>query len=404
MQLVSDQILNAQKGSSWIRRMFEAGIEMKKQFGADKVYDFSLGSPDLKPPVTVIDALRQLADEVDVPAGLGYMPNAGYPAAREALARWTEAEQGVPVPASNIVITVGAAGGLNCIFRAILAPGEEVICPAPYFVEYGTYCANYGGVLKTVPVKDSTFALDIDGIAAAITDKTRAILINSPNNPSGAVYTAEELAALGEALRCANVGRERPILLISDEPYRFLAYDGREVPSVLPFYEYSVICSSFSKNLGLAGERIGYLAVNPAMGAEASAQLTGALILTNRILGYVNSPCIGQKLIIRGLADVNLAQQLQKNQLAVYEERRRAMASILTEAGIEFQMPAGTFYFFPKAPHGMNDIDFVARLAEHRVLAVPGTGFGYPGHFRLATCVDIKVIENARESIIAAAR
>lgn len=383
--------------------MFEAGIEMKKKFGAENVYDFSLGSPDLRPPRTMIEALAALPPEVDVPAGLGYMPNAGYPEARETLSRWAQAEQKVPVPASNIVITVGAAGGLNCIFRAILEPGDEVVCPAPYFVEYASYCGNYGGVLKAVKSAPGSFKLDIEGIAAALTSRTRALLINSPNNPAGVIYSEDELRELAEALRKANARfGGRPVVLIADEPYRFLAFDGRTVPSVLPFYEYSVVCSSFSKNLGLAGERIGYLCVNPAMGEEAARELTSALILTNRILGGVNAPCIGQKLVIHGLRDIALAQKLQHDQLAVYEERRECMSAVLSGAGLEFQKPAGTFYFFPKAPHGWNDIEFVQRLAEHHVLAVPGSGFGYAGYVRIAICVGTEVIRRSKAAFAAA--
>lgn len=405
MQVVSDQILAFQQNSSWIRRMFEAGIEMKRQFGAENVYDFSLGSPDLRPPSTMIDALRRLPEEVDVPAGLGYMPNAGYPAARETLSSWAEAEQGVPVPAANIVITVGAAGGLNDLFRAILSPGDEVICPAPYFVEYGSYCGNYGGVLKAVKSAPGTFKLDLDGIAAAITGRTRALLINSPNNPSGVVYSAGEIEALAGILRAANARfGGRPIILIADEPYRFLAFDGAKVPSVLPYYEYSVVCSSFSKNLGLAGERVGYLCVNPAMGDAAASQLTAGLILTNRILGGVNAPCIGQKLLIHGLKDIALAQKLQRDQLAVYAQRRQLMGAILAEAGLQFQAPAGTFYFFPKAPDGMDDVAFVRKLADHHILAVPGSGFGYAGYFRLAICVGAEVIERSRQAFLDACR
>lgn len=384
--------------------MFEAGIEMKKQYGADNVYDFSLGSPDLRPPTTVIEILRSMADAVDVPAGLGYMPNAGYPAAREALAKWASHEQGVPIPAGNIVITVGAAGGLNCLFKATLEPGDEVVCPAPYFVEYGSYCGNFGGLLKAVPSAPGTFKLNLDGIEAAITDRTRILLINSPNNPAGVVYTRGELDALAEILRRKNQSRTRPIILVSDEPYRFLAFDGKVVPSILPCYEYSVVCSSFSKNLGLAGERVGYLAVNPAMGDDEAAQLTAGLILTNRTIGYVNAPCIGQKLIIGAVERMDETLAAQSAQLAVYEERRRVMASILDEAGIEYQMPAGTFYFFPKAPHGMDDVAFVRKLAAERILAVPGSGFGYAGYFRIAVCVGKDIIERSRGGFVAAAK
>ena len=404
MQLVSDKILEAQKGSSWIRRMFEAGIELKKQYGADNVYDFSLGSPDLNPPSAVIRTLKTLPEQANVPAGLGYMPNAGYAEAREALSKWTKQEQGVDVPASNIVITVGAAGGLNCLFKATLVPGDEVICPAPYFVEYGSYCGNYGGILKPVPSAAGTFKLNLDGIAAAITERTRVVLINSPNNPAGVVYTEEEIEALAQILRKARKGSNRPIILVADEPYRFLAFDGKTVPSVLPHYEYSVICSSFSKNLGLAGERVGYLCVNPAMGKEDAAQLTAGLILTNRTIGYVNAPCIGQKLIIGAIADMETTLKEQNAQLAVYAERRKIMASILDEAGIQYQMPAGTFYFFPKAPNGLSDLEFVQKLAEQRILAVPGSGFGFAGYFRLALCVDKTVIQRSRAGFIAAAK
>lgn len=403
MQLVSDKILEAQKGSSWIRRMFEAGIEMKKQFGAENVYDFSLGSPDLCPPSAVLRTLKALPEQVNIPAGLSYMPNAGYPAAREALAKWSAIEQGVEVPASNIVVTVGAAGGLNCLFKAVLLPGDEVICPAPYFVEYGSYCGNFGGVLKPVPSAPGTFKLDLEGIAAAITERTRVLLINSPNNPAGVVYTKDELQALAEVLRAARKGSDRPIILVADEPYRFLAFDGKTVPSVLPEYEYSVVCSSFSKNLGLAGERVGYLVVNPAMGKDLAAQLVAGLILTNRTIGYVNAPCIGQKLIIGAIADLDKTLAEQSAQLAVYEERRQVMASILDEAKIEYQLPAGTFYFFPKAPAGMDDVAFVKLLADQHILAVPGSGFGYAGYFRLAMCVDKSIIERSRAGFIAAA-
>ncbi len=400
MQLVSDKILEVQKGASWIRRMFEAGIELKKQYGPENVYDFSLGSPDLKPPATVIETLLHLADEVNVPAGLGYMPNAGYFAAREALATWASQEQGVQIPANNILVTVGAAGGLNCLCKTTLLPGDEVICPAPYFVEYAGYAGTYGGVLKPVPSAPGTFKLNIEGIAAAITDRTRMLLINSPNNPAGVIYTEEEIKALAQILRDARKGSDRPIILVADEPYRFLAFDGKTVPSVLPHYEYSVVCSSFSKNLGLAGERVGYIVVNPAMDKDVAAQFLGGLILSNRVLGYVNAPCIGQKLIIGAVANLEKTLAAQSAQTDIYAERRNVMASILDEAGIEYQMPAGTFYFFPKAPNGMDDVEFVKKLAEQRILAVPGSGFGCKGYFRLALCVDKAVIERSRQGFV----
>ena len=265
MQLVSTQIENYQKNSSWIRRMFEAGIELKKKYGEEAVCDFSLGNPDLTPPKAIIDGIKQMAIDADKPAGLGYMPNAGYDDVRQALAEYLTKEQGIAIGKQHLILTVGAAGGLNAFFRAVLTPGEEVLCPAPYFVEYGFYVGNYGGVLKPVKSIEPDFHLDLKGFEAAITEKTRAVIINSPNNPSGVIYSKDELKALAAILQKATEKYGRPIFLISDEPYRFLAFDGAVVPSVLPLYTYSVVIGSFSKNLALAGERDGYVAINPTM-------------------------------------------------------------------------------------------------------------------------------------------
>ena len=386
MQLVSPQIEQFQQSSSWIRKMFEAGIELKKKYGAENVCDFSLGNPDLVPPPSVVNGLRNLVEKIDAPAGLGYMPNAGYGDVREGLAAYLTKEQGVSLKGSDVVITCGAAGGLNAFFRAVLTPGEEVLCPAPYFVEYGFYCGNYGGTLKPVPSKpENGFHLDLAGFEAAIPEKTRAVIINSPNNPSGVIYTADELKALGDILLKATERYGRPIFMISDEPYRFLAFDGATVPAMLPIYKYTVIIGSFSKNLALAGERIGYVAVNPAM--ENSGSLVAGITLTNRILGFVNAPCIGQRLMLAALGT--------QADPTVYVERRRKMAKVLDEAGIRYTMPAGTFYFFPKAPDGVSDLEFVDALAQERVLVVPGSGFGFPGYFRIALCVDDRYIEKS---------
>ncbi|MFA6929448.1 MAG: pyridoxal phosphate-dependent aminotransferase, partial [Lentisphaeria bacterium] len=336
MTLVSPQIAQFQKSSSWIRRMFEAGIELKKQYGKDNVYDFSLGSPDIPPPDAIIEAIRDLPASIQHPAGLSYMPTAGYPEARAALAAWLSQDQGCPIKAEHLILSVGTAGGLNVLFHTILTPGEEVICPAPYFVEYGFYCGNHGGILKPVKSKPLTFQLDLDGIAAAINEKTRAVLINSPNNPSGVIYSREELQKLAEILTQATQKYGRPIFLISDEPYRFLTFDGGQLPSVFTIYPYSVIVSSFSKNLALAGERVGYVVVNPEL--QDAAELVAGLIFCNRILGYVNAPCLGQKIMA---ACVARATELAAPQFAVYAERRRLMAEVLTAANIEFQLPAG---------------------------------------------------------------
>lgn len=385
--ILSSQINGYMSKSSWIRRMFEAGIELKKKYGAENVYDFSLGNPDLAPPSAVAAGLRELADEAEKPFAFGYMPNAGYPQVRERLAEVVSAEQHAAVTGANLVITCGAAGGINALFRAVLEPGDEVLCPAPFFVEYGFYAENHQGVLKTVPAKPLTFELDLPAMAAAITERTRCVLVNSPNNPTGRIYTAAELAGLADILREASAKYGRPILLISDEPYRFLAYDNADVPAMFPIYEYSVVISSFSKNLALAGERVGYVAVNPAM--PEGATLIGGLILTNRILGFVNAPAVGQRLLGHALGS--------EVDASIYAARRDAMAEVLRAAGFEFSLPQGAFYFFPRIPVGTDDTVFVNDLMQEQILAVPGSGFGYPGYFRLAFCVGEETIRGSAE-------
>lgn len=386
MKLLSSQVEGYIDRSSWIRKMFETGMELKKKYGEEAVCDFSLGNPDVPAPEAVGEGLKELAGCAGEPFAFGYMPNFGYPTLREKLAEAVSEEQGVKVSGSDLIVTCGAAGAINALYRAILEPGDEILCPAPFFVEYGFYAQNSGGELVTVPSRPLTFELDLEAIEKAINEKTRVVLINSPNNPTGAVYTEEELKGLTDILKKANEGRERPIFLVADEPYRFLAFDEVEVPSILPLYPYSVVVSSFSKNLSLAGERVGYALLNPEM--PGKEQLMAGLVLTNRILGFVNAPAVGQKLLEKALGS-----QVDKN---IYLERRNSMASVLDEAGYSYTMPRGAFYFFPEAPGG-DDVKFCAALQEEKILAVPGTGFGYPGYFRLAFCVGVEVIERSRE-------
>jgi aspartate aminotransferase len=386
MQILSSQVKSYMERSSWIRRMFEAGIELKEKFGADQVCDFSLGNPDLPPPFCVCQGLREIAEEAAEPFAFGYMPNFGYPEVREALAKHVSAEQGVNVTADCLVITCGAAGAINTFFRAVIEPGDELLCPAPYFVEYGFYVENHGGVLKSAPAKAGSFDLDVPALEAAITDKTRVLLINSPNNPTGVVYPKETLAELAAMLTRKNAGRGRPIYLLADEPYRFLAFDGVEVPSLLPLYPYTVVVSSFSKNLSLPGARVGYALVNPAM--PGKDELVGGIILANRILGFVNAPALGQKLLLKVMGT--------QVDAGIYAKRRDAMRKVLDAAGYSYPVPRGAFYFFPQAPGG-DDVAFVNALVEERILAVPGKGFGCPGHFRLAFCVGEEVIERSAE-------
>ncbi len=384
MQLVSDNIKDALGNSSFIRKMFETGIELKKQYGADKVYDFSLGNPDAPPPPAINPALCTVAENSQGPFAFGYMPNAGYPETREAIAGSLSREQGLKVPASHVLVTTGAAGAINVLFRAVLEQGDEVVCPAPFFMEYRFYAGNYGGVIKPVQSRDFTFELDIDGIAAALTPRTKAILINSPNNPTGQIYSREELSALAEVMRRHMAKTGKVLYLVSDEPYRALNFDGTEIPSLFDLYEYTVIVGSYSKTLSLAGARIGYLAVCPAM--PEPMELINGVIMTNRILGFVNAPAIAQKVL-----NCVINEQIDLN---IYRERRDAMAKVLDEAGIKYNLPKGALYFFPQSPLP-DDAEFVKALLAERILAVPGKGFGTPGYFRLAFCVPMASIKNS---------
>ncbi len=380
---ISQKIREYLTGSSWIRKMFEEGARLKARYGADRVCDFSLGNPDVPPPPAVKRALEDLVRK-DEPALHGYMPNAGFPFVREAMAIKVSKEQRLAVPMEHIVMTCGAAGALNVVLKAILEPGDEVIFPAPFFVEYKFYVENHGGVPKPVPTKED-FSLDLEAIEKAINKKTKALLINSPNNPTGQLYSERELKDLVELLRQKSKDLGHPILLLSDEPYRHLVFDGLETPPIFPLYENSIVISSFSKELSLPGERIGYLALHPE--AEDKEELMAAFILANRILGFVNAPALAQRLAAACVEEVV--------DVSIYERRRDLFCEVLREAGLEFIKPKGAFYIFPKTP--IDDLEFCKLLQEELILAVPGRGFGGPGHIRLAFCVDEIFIEHARK-------
>ncbi len=386
MQTVTDQIKNSMASSSWIRKMFEKGMELKAEFGEDSVCDFSLGNPDVPPPAATKRVLEEIAQSAVRPLGLGYCPNAGLMEVRKTMAERLSAQQQTPVAAKDVVMTTGVAGALVSFFRAVVEPGDEIITPAPYVVEYGAYCGHFGGVLKPVPSLPPSFRPDIDAIAAAVTEKTRAIIINSPNNPTGCIYDVEDLRRIAELVDKVNESRERPLFLLSDEPYRAFAYDGVEVPAVLPLTRFACVLGSFSKTLSLAGERIGYFVAHPQMPDQAS--LTAAVTLTNRTLGFVNAPVIGQRLAA-ALADETV-------DLEIYDRRRRLMAKVLSEAGVEFEMPKGAFYFFVKSPVP-DDGEFVDALLKERILVVPGKGFGFAGYVRLSCSVDEAIIERSAE-------
>ena len=386
MQLLTDDIQRAMGSSSFIRKMFEKGLELKRQFGEDAVCDFSLGNPDVPPPIEAKRELEKLAESSVRPLGLGYCPNAGIPAVREAMATYLSRQQETPIAARDVVLTVGAAGAMVSFFRAVVEPGDEIITPAPYFVEYGSYCGHFGGVLRTVPSLPPSFRPDVKGIAAAIPPKTRAIIVNSPNNPTGCIYSIDDMKAIAELVDAENARRLddpalRPLFLLSDEPYRAFAFDGAVVPPALPLTKWACVLGSFSKTLSLAGERIGYFVANPSMPSQQT--LVSAVTLTNRTLGFVNAPVLGQRLAA-SLLDVTV-------DLDTYDRRRKLMAKVLSDAGIEFEMPKGAFYFFAKSPVP-DDATFVDALLKENILVVPGKGFGFAGYVRLSCSVDEKII------------
>lgn len=386
---LSKKMLDFAERSSWIRKMFEEGAKMKAEFGADNIFDFSLGNPDVPPPPQFQKAMAEAIGE-EAPGIHGYMPNPGYPAVRDAVAGQISIEQGLTVGGSDMLMTCGAAGGLNVVMKALLDPEDEVVILAPFFVEYNFYIDNHGGVAKIVNTA-ADFSLDLAAIEAALTGRTKAIIINSPNNPTGQVYSAEELADLGKILAAAGDRFGTVIYMIADEPYRKIIYDGLEVPSVFQASRNMILVSSYSKDLSLPGERIGYIAVHPDI--TDKAQLLGSMALANRILGFVNAPALMQRVVAK-LQGVTVDN-------SIYARRREMFCRILSEAGYEFVPPKGAFYMFPKSPIA-DDAKFVALLQEQKILAVPGRGFGMPGYFRLAFCVEDSVIAGSIDGFKAA--
>lgn len=379
---IATKVQDSLSRSSWIRKMFEEGDRLRKIHGADSVYDFTLGNPDLEPPASFKAKLAGLAAH-PIPGMHQYMSNAGYPETRAAIAAHLSRQTGLALTAGQIVMTVGAGGGLNIVFKALLNPGDEVLVSKPYFVEYGFYTDNHQGKLVVVPSRPD-FQLDPDAIAAAITAKTKIILINSPNNPTGAVYTEATLQALAEVIRRKEAELGTTIYLVSDEPYAGLVYDGATVPPVLARFEHSLVVTSHSKDLALPGERIGYVAVNPSN--PQPELLFDALVFANRVLGYVNAPALMQRLI----ADL----QGQVVGTEIYRERRDLLYNHLRAVGFEVVKPQGAFYLFPKSPIP-DDVAFIQAAVKYNLLLVPGSGFGQPGYFRIAYCVSKRTIENS---------
>ena len=382
---ISKKIEDIISKASFIRKMFEEGAQLKAQYGAENVYDFRLGNPNLPPPEKFNELLRDTVDS----CGLGdhcYMPNTGYPMVCGSVAEYLAEEQQAPVTNKEVMMTCGASGALNVALKTILDPGDEVLTPAPCFVEYKFYADNHGGTLKTVATKPD-FQLDLEALSEAINPKTKAVLINSPNNPTGQVYPEDDLVALGELLEKKGKEFKRTIYLISDEPYRKIVFDGVRVPSIFTSYKNSIIGTSYSKDISIPGERIGFVAVNPE--ASYKNDLIAGIAVANRILGFVNAPALMQRVVA--------CMQGMSVEISEYARKRDILCDGLSGMGYEFIKPAGTFYLFPRSPIS-DDVEFANALKDERVLVVPGSGFDGPGHFRIAFCVDDAVIKNSMPS------
>jgi aspartate aminotransferase len=388
---ISTKIKDYMERASWIRKMFEQGIELKNKLGPDKVFDFSLGNPNLEPPDEVHKAILDIMADKR-PGKHAYMPNAGLKETRESVAAFLSKEHGLALSGEQVIMTCGAGGGLNVALKTVLDPGDEVLVLSPYFVEYFFYIDNHNGNGKLVKTKED-FTLDIKAIEAAITSKTKAIIINSPNNPSGRIYDETSLRNLGKLFETIKQKNNQTIYLLADEPYSKIIYDETRVPSVFQVYANSMIITSYSKDLSLPGERIGYVAVNPRM--ENWKQMVDGLTFCNRILGFVNAPALMQHIISK-------LQGVQVD-VAEYQRKRDNLCRGLAEAGYSFIKPEGAFYLFPKSPIP-DDVLFVNTLLQENILAVPGMGFGTPGYFRLAYCVEDRVIQGSMEGFRRAIR
>lgn len=381
--MLSQKIVNNLSNSSWIRAMFEEGEKLRKIHGKDKVFDFTLGNPDPEPPKEVKDALKNIVLESS-PGMHGYMSNVGYQDVRQKIADKVSSETGLSLTPDHIIMTCGAAGGLNVVLKSILNPGEEVLILAPFFAEYNFYVDNHGGKTVVVPMAKNSFDPDLDVLKDKITAKTKAIIINSPNNPSGHIYSTETLTKLFGILNEKEKQFNSTIFVLSDEPYVKLVYDNTELPSILKLYKNSFVINSFSKSLSLPGERIGYIVVNPQI--QDFKLVISCLAFCNRTLGYVNAPALFQKVIGAALHS--------SVDIGIYKERLDTLYNKLISLGFSCIKPEGAFYLFPKSPIE-DDVAFIKSAVKYNLLLVPGKGFGAPGYFRMAYCVSIDTIKNS---------
>lgn len=379
--MISEKMQGYVNNSSAIRAMFEEGKKLASVYGAENVYDFSLGNPNVPAPAAVKEAALQVLNEEDPLMVHGYMSNSGYEDVREAIAASLNRRFGTGYDAGNLVMTVGAAGGMNVIFKTLLNPGDEVIAFAPYFGEYRAYVSNYDGVLKVVPPDTETFQPNLAAFEKLITEKTKAVIVNTPNNPTGVVYSAETLKRLADILEEKQKEWKTSIYLISDEPYRELVYGGVEVPWIPDFYRNTIVGYSFSKSLSLPGERIGYLVLPSEM--DDSEAVKNAANVATRILGYVNAPSFFQRVVARCLEE--------KADIAYYDRNRETLYEGLKKAGLSCIKPEGAFYLFVKSPVE-DEKEFCEKAKKQNLLLVPGSSFACPGYVRLAYCVSYEMI------------
>lgn len=377
---------------SWIRRMFDEGTAMRKKFGTENVFDLSLGNPIMEPPPEFKRELKRLAEN-PFPRMHGYMEHAGYPATRAAVAEQLTKETSIKLTEKDIIMSVGAAGAINVALKTILDPGDEVILFLPWFVDYFNYVENHDGVVKLVPT-DEHFLPRLDELEKSIGPRTKAVLINSPNNPTGVVYDENLMRRMGEILRKKEAEYGTEIFIVSDEPYKKIIYDGLKYPSPLNFHRHSIIATSHSKDLSIAGERIGYIALHPES-SHHDEMITGFVFCT-RVLGFINAPAFMQN-VVRNLQDVTIP-------VSEYQRHRDFIYDNLVRMGYKVNKPQGTFYIFPKCPIE-DDVAFVHELQqEHHVLTVPGVAFGTPGYFRLVYCVDDRTLECSMPGLEALAK
>ncbi len=391
--MIAEKMMPLVRNNSAIRTMFEEGRRLAALYGPENVFDFSLGNPNVPAPEAVKQAILDVLEEEDPVFVHGYMSNAGYEDVRAAVADSLNRRFGTAFHENNILMTVGAASGMNVILKTILNPGDQVLVFAPYFLEYGSYVRNYDGELSVVPPHLPDFQPDLEAFRRQLSPKTKAVIINTPNNPTGVVYSEETLRKLGEILREKEKEFGTDIVLISDEPYRELAYDGVEVPYVTQYYANTVVCYSYSKSLSLPGERIGYLVIPDEM--KDSGEVFAAAVIANRVLGCVNAPSLMQRVIKRCVDEgVNLE---------AYDRNRSRLYGALTEYGFSCIRPQGAFYLFVKSPLE-DEAQFCRICKEHNILVVPGSSFACPGYVRIAYCVSYQQIERSLPAFAQVAR